>query len=168
MEKDYQDKIDKQENADYNTTKHIFSKIFKDKFLKMEKRPKFSVSDAFFSAQTKDDVIAYSIEVKEVSNTRYLEENGFVLKMTKYIQLIKDSESRNDEERVYIIYLIPYWGEYYLYNLKNIDLNKIQMAVLNLKTTQFNENAPTTQYAVMFLPLSQADYVGYYQPNCIF
>lgn len=168
MDKDYQDKIDRQEESDYQATKEIFQKIFGDKFFQMVKRKRFSPSDALFSAKTPSDCIAYCIEIKEVHNCRYLEDNGFVLKLTKYIQILKDSKERNEDEKCILIYLIPSLEEYYIYDLKEIDLNKVEMSVLTMKTTQFNYEAPTTQYAVMFLPKEEAKYVGYYQPNSIF
>lgn len=165
MDKDYQDKIERQEESDYQATKEIFQRIFGDKFLKMEKRKRFSPSDALFSAKTPSDCIAYCIEIKEVHNCRYLEDNGFVLKLTKYIQILKDSKERNEDEKCILIYLIPSLEEYYIYDLKEIDLNKVEMSVLSMKQTQYSDNSPITQYAVIYLPLSQAKFNGIYQPN---
>lgn len=152
-----------QEEKDYRTVKRILEDLFKDKLVRIEKRPEYSPSDCLYSAQTKDNNIrAYSLEIKEVKNIDYIFEHGFLLKICKYIKLKQDRDNRNPKEKLYIIYIVPELGEYYIFDIDRIDLNAVEKVVLNLKVKQYDPHSARTEYACLYIPLTQCQFKGQY------
>lgn len=153
--------IGKQEVKDFHTVKAILEELFKDKLTKIVQRKEFSPTDCLFSASTKTECKAYSMEIKEVRNTDYLN-RGFVLKFTKLINMEKDNISRNPSEALNIIYLVPSLQKYYIYDLKDISLDKLERDVIKMRVKQFDENSPKAEFAVLYLPLEIAKVSGNY------
>ena len=133
-----------QEEKDYRTVKRILEDLFKDKLVRIEKRPE------------------YSLEIKEVKNIDYIFEHGFLLKICKYIKLKQDRDNRNPKEKLYIIYIVPELGEYYIFDIDRIDLNAVEKVVLNLKVKQYDPHSPRTEYACLYIPLIQCQFKGQY------
>ena len=155
-----EERIEAQEERDYNDAKTIISRLFKEKLVQILKRPSKSVSDALFSGKT-STLQAYSMEIKSVLGDFWKSEQSFLLKIAKYINLKKDRDDRNEEEKLLIIYLIPKERKYFIYNLDDIHLSTYKIDNVKIKITQFKDS-PKVETPCIFLPLEEAVCTGYY------
>lgn len=127
--------IDNQESIDYVIGKHIIENLFGDKLVNIVQRDEFSYTDMLFTASTRH----YSTELKMVY-TDYYQEDGFLLKMAKYVDAIKDSDKRDPSEGVYALYIVPKHREWYIYNLREIKPSIERLCNKMIKVTQYADS----------------------------
>ena len=128
--------IETQETNDYAIGKHIIEGLFKDKLSNIVKREAYANTDMLFTASTKSRESHYSIEIKAIYKDYYIDE-GFILKVSKWLAAIKDSDARDHAEGVYALYIVPKYRRWYIYNLRQINLNTAHLENKMIKVTQY-------------------------------
>ena len=128
--------IETQETNDYAIGKHIIERLFNDKLSNIVKREAYSATDMLFTASTKSRESHYSIEIKSIYKDYYKDE-GFILKVSKWLSAIQDSDARDSTEGVYALYIVPKYRMWYIYNLRQINLNTAHLENKMIKVTQY-------------------------------
>ena len=128
--------IETQETNDYAIGKHIIERLFNDKLSNIVKREAYSATDMLFTASTKTRESHYSIEIKSIYKDYYKDE-GFILKVSKWLAAIQDSDSRDSTEGVFALYIVPKYRMWYIYNLRQINLNTAHLENKMIKVTQY-------------------------------
>ena len=128
--------IETQETNDYAIGKGIIERLFKDKLSNIVKREAYSATDMLFTASTKSRESHYSIEIKSIYKDYYKDE-GFILKVSKWLSAIKDSDARDNAEGVYALYIVPKYRRWYIFNLRGIELNTSHLENKMIKITQY-------------------------------
>ena len=85
-----------------------------------------------FTASTRH----YSIEIKSIYKDYYKDE-GFILKVSKWLSAIQDSDARDHTEGVFALYIVPKYRRWYIYNLRQINLNTAHLENKMIKVTQY-------------------------------
>ena len=124
--------IETQETNDYAIGKHIIERLFNDKLSNIVKREAYSATDMLFTASTRH----YSIEIKSIYKDYYKNE-GFILKVSKWLSAIQDSDARDSTEGVFGLYIVPKYRRWYIYNLRQINLNTAHLENKMIKVTQY-------------------------------
>ena len=128
--------IETQETNDYAIGKHIIERLFNDKLSNIVKREAYSATDMLFTASTKTRESHYSIEIKSIYKDYYKDE-GFILKVSKWLSAIQDSDARESTEGVFALYIVPKYRMWYIYNLRQINLNTAHLENKMIKVTQY-------------------------------
>ena len=128
--------IETQETNDYAIGKHIIERLFNDKLSNIVKREAYSATDMLFTASTKSRESHYSIEIKSIYKDYYKDE-GFILKVSKWLSAIQDSDARDSTEGVFALYIVPKYRRWYIYNLRQINLNTAHLENKMIKVTQY-------------------------------
>lgn len=131
--------IDNQESIDYVIGKHIIENLFGDKLINIVQRDEFSYTDMLFTASTKTIESHYSIEIKSIYKDYYKDE-GFILKVSKWLAAIQDSDARDHAEGVYALYIVPKYRRWYIFNLREIELNTAHLENKMIKVTQYADS----------------------------
>lgn len=143
-----------QELKDFQTTEKIMKSIFNKYGLKVELRqnPLFSHIDAKLLVNKKH---RYNVEIKERTQDmqKYV---TLPLKVKKYINILKNTESNI---KPLVIYLLNN-EEYYIFNLREIDLNKCEWDNWRINKVEFDENQVKDEIPTMFIKIDQAIYKG--------
>ena len=124
--------IETQETNDYAIGKHIIERLFNGKLSNIVKREAYSATDMLFTASTRH----YSIEIKSIYKDYYKNE-GFILKVSKWLSAIQDSDARDSTEGVFGLYIVPKYRRWYIYNLRQINLNTAHLENKMIKVTQY-------------------------------
>lgn len=124
--------IETQETNDYAIGKHIIERLFNEKLSNIVKREAYSATDMLFTASTRH----YSIEIKSIYKDYYKDE-GFILKVSKWLSAIQDSDARDSTEGVFALYIVPKYRRWYIYNLRQINLNTAHLENKMIKVTQY-------------------------------
>lgn len=159
---DIEKKIELQEARDFGDAQKIISRLFSTKLVEMLKRPSKSVSDCLFSGKTATILQAYSMEIKSVFSDYWKKEGSFLLKIAKYINLKKDRDDRNEDEKLLIIYLIPSERKYFIFNIDDIHLSTFRIDNMRIKAVEYDKESPRVETPCIFLPLEEAVCTGYY------
>lgn len=150
-------KMSEKEEKDYQTAKRIFSKLFKNYNIQFQQMPIGSVSDMRFSFIMKNgDVAKYNVEIK--SRNQCLEDyDTLPLTVQKYANL-KD----NTEEWEKLIYIsLVNDEEYYIFDLKNIDWNKVDCRNWLINDIEYSEQPTKKKIPTFFIPIAQSCYNGF-------
>lgn len=116
--------------------------------------------DYQFTAATKDGLIGYDVEVKELGYSyKFYEDLGYCGIKCKKKALMEEynKESCNDK----LIYLMVCTDAIIVYDIKKLDMNKCPLYLWKIKTTQYNENSKVEEIPSFKLPLNQAAYIKY-------
>ena len=152
--------IDTQEINDYAIGKDIIEGLFKDKLQNIVKREAYANTDMLFTASTKTRESHYSIEIKAIYKDYYKDE-GFILKVSKWLSAIKDSDARDSTEGVFCLYIVPKYRRWYIYNLRQINLNTAHLENKMIKVTQYADT-PKVLTTVILLYTNEAVVSGTY------
>lgn len=149
-------KMQEQELKDYNITLRIMTKIFNsyDATVKMKPMPTFNAIDARMTVQKGIKTKSYAIEIKERNTNGELD--TLPLKCKKYCNIM--SETKEDETPI-AIYLVN-GEEYYIFNLKKLDLNKVIIKNWNIPKVQYSDKHQYEEQPTFFIPLNQSIYNG--------
>ena len=131
--------IELQEEKDYQTTKEILTKIFKDKLLAIERIKGKNHVDCSFTGSTETQYKEYGMEIKESHETLY-EKYGFLFKIAKYINMFNWKKD-HQHHQLYIIYLVEKQRKYFIFDVEAIKLDINSMMNMRMKVTQFKENS---------------------------
>lgn len=152
--------IDTQEINDYAIGKDIIEGLFKDKLQNIVKRESYANTDMLFTASTKTRESHYSIEIKAIYKDYYKDE-GFILKVSKWLSAIKDSDARDNTEGVFALYIVPKYRMWYIYNLRQINLNTAHLENKMIKVTQYADT-PKVMTPIILLYTNEAVVSGTY------
>lgn len=152
--------IDTQEINDYAIGKDIIEGLFKNKLQNIVKREAYANTDMLFTASTKTRESHYSIEIKSIYKDYYKEE-GFILKVSKWLSAIKDSDARDSTEGVFALYIVPKYRRWYIYNLREINLNTAHLENKMIKVTQYADT-PKVMTPIILLYTNEAVVSGTY------
>lgn len=152
--------IDTQEINDYAIGKGIIEGLFKDKLQNIVKRESYANTDMLFTASTKTRESHYSIEIKAIYKDYYKDE-GFILKVSKWLSAIKDSDARDNTEGVFALYIVPKYRRWYIYNLREINLNTAHLENKMIKVTQYADT-PKVMTPIILLYTNEALVSGTY------
>lgn len=152
--------IDTQEINDYAIGKDIIEGLFKDKLQNIVKREAYANTDMLFTASTKTRESHYSIEIKAIYKDYYKDE-GFILKVSKWLSAIKDSDARDNTEGVFALYIVPKYRMWYIYNLRQINLNTAHLENKMIKVTQYADT-PKVMTPIILLYTNEAVVSGTY------
>lgn len=152
--------IDTQEINDYAIGKGIIEGLFKDKLQNIVKRESYANTDMLFTASTKTRESHYSIEIKAIYKDYYKDE-GFILKVSKWLSAIKDSDARDNTEGVFALYIVPKYRRWYIYNLRQINLNTAHLENKMIKVTQYADT-PKVMTPIILLYTNEALVSGTY------
>lgn len=149
-----------QELKDFNITVRIMTDIFK-KYgakVKMDKTEIYSPYDANMIVKKNDKIRKYTVEIKERNSNSY---DTMPLKVKKYCNIM---ESTKKDEIPLAIYLVNDHN-YYIYNLRTLDLNKVELKNWTIPKIQFTENQEYEKVPTFFLPINLSIYHGTYANN---
>ena len=152
--------IETQEINDYAIGKHIIEGLFKDKLQNIVKREAYANTDMLFTASTKTRESHYSIEIKAIYKDYYKDE-GFILKVSKWLAAIQDSDARDHAEGVYALYIVPKYRRWYIFNLREIELNTAHLENKMIKVTQYADS-PKVLTPIILLYTNEAVVSGTY------
>lgn len=152
------ERIRKQEDIDYNTTKSILSNIFNRWNTSFTQTPEFSPSDMRFQVQKDNSSFKYNVEIK----TRNQDMNRYKtlpLKMSKYCRLLADT--KHDEKLIYVV--LVNGEEYYIFDLDKVDLNQCEFKNWKIQKQEYNVNGSAyEEVPAMFIPINQIIFKGKY------
>ena len=148
--------IDTQEINDYAIGKDIIEGLFRNKLSNIVKREAYSATDMLFTASTRH----YSIEIKAIYKDYYKDE-GFILKVSKWLSAIQDSDARDSTEGVFALYIVPKYRRWYIYNLRQINLNTAHLENKMIKVTQYADT-PKVLTPIILLYTNEAVVSGIY------
>lgn len=147
-------KMEQQESKDFHTTEKIMQKIFAayNKSAKLKQNPIYSAIDAQMIVNNKK---YYAVEIKQRQQDMKVY-NTLPLKVSKYCNIL---ENKGEDETPLIIYLVNN-EEYYIFNLKKIDLNKCTICNWFINKVEFSQNQQKDKQPTIFIPVSQCVYNG--------
>lgn len=143
-----------QELKDFQTTERIMKNIFKKYGLNVEliQNPLYSHIDTKLLVNKKH---RYNVEIKE--RTQNMEKyDTLPLKVKKYINILKNTEKNI---KPLVIYLVNN-KEYFIFNLRQIDLNKCEFDNWFINKVEFDKNQIKDEIPTLFIPICQAIYKG--------
>ena len=128
------ERIRKQEEHDFNTTKMILERIYNNYTPTFTPTPEFSPSDMRYTVEGKSgNTYFYNVEIK--SRNQDMEKwHTLPLKEAKYQRLIQDT--KEGEKLLYVALVNDY--EYYIFSLSNIDFSKIEKRNWKIKVQEYN------------------------------
>ena len=148
------ERMESQEKKDFEITENIMKNIFKayNKTVEIKQNPIYSAIDASMLVSKK---FKYNVEIKErVQDTDIY--HTLPLKVTKYCNIM---ENTPEDVKALIIYLLND-EEYYIFDLKKLDLNKCQICNWNINKVEYTSNQQKEKQPTIFIPLEQAIYNG--------
>ena len=149
--------VQEQEKKDFEITKKIMNKIFNTygATVEMTQTQPFSAYDAKMTV-TKNRKHNYTVEIKErnVEDTEYLE--TMPLKVKKYCSIM---EKTKEDETPLAIYLVNN-EEYFIFNIKDLDLNKLNLKNWFIAKKQFTDKRQFEEQPTFFIPISMCIYNG--------
>lgn len=153
-------RMQEQELKDFNITLGIMTNIFQEYGykVKMDKTEIYSPYDANMIVKKNDKIRKYTVEIKERNSNSY---DTMPLKVKKYCNIM---ESTKKDETPLAIYLVNDHN-YYIYNLRTLDLNKVELKNWNIPKIQFTTNQEYEKVPTFFLPINQSIYHGTYANN---
>lgn len=155
-------KLDQQEQQDFETTKQIMTQIFNAYNVKIEmtQMPRFYHYDATMVAKKGNEVKKkYTLEIKQ--NNFIGELDYLPIRCKKYANIIQNTKK---DETPLAIYLCAN-GTYYVFDLKKLDLNKVIVKNWNIAKVQYTNTQTYEVKPTFFMPITEAQYTGTYAHN---
>lgn len=148
--------MDEQEQKDFDTTEKIMKQIFTSYHAtaQLNKNESYAPVDAYMNVKKGEINKWYSIEIKERKQDMDIYDT-LPLKVSKYINIMEASKGITP----LVIYLLNN-EEYYIFDLNNIDLNKVEIKLWNIAKVQYCEKQEYEQKPTFFIPITMAKYNG--------
>ena len=148
--------MDEQEQKDFDTTERIMKQIFTsyNATAELNKNESFAPVDAYMNVKKGKKEKWYSVEIKERKQDMDIYDT-LPLKVSKYINVMEASKGITP----LVIYLLND-EEYYIFNLNDIDLNKVKLKLWNIAKVQYCEKQEFEEKPTFFIPISMAKYNG--------
>jgi len=152
------EKIDIQERKDFNITNKIMTTIFQayDARISMTQTKTYYPVDANMVVEKGKKRKKYKIEIKERNIDCMEELETLPLKVKKYCNIM---ETINEDETPLIIYLVNN-EQYFIFNLKKLDMNNIVIRNWNIPKVQYTTKHQYEQQPTFFIPINQCIYNG--------
>ena len=155
-----QERIEKQEEQDYQIANAILKSIFQTFKPLTEKLPSKSNYDMRLSAFTNQAMHVYAIELK--SRKQDLSQyKTLPITVRKLCNLMK--ARKEGEKLIYMVLLNN--DEYYIFDLDNIQLPLTSIAFWNIKKVQFDDASLQEETPTIFLPIDRSIIHGKYNIN---
>ena len=148
------DSIRLQEKIDASIAHGIIARKFGNKLTGWKEREEGSPSDVLLTGTTSTHEQHYSLEIKSVNTNAYFE-NGFLVQFEKLIGCRTDIERRQNQEKLIWMFLSTFERKAYIFDFDKIDLNKVRMANIPIKTVEYHDTS-TQIKPCFFLPLDTA------------
>lgn len=145
------DSIRLQEKIDASIAHGIISRKFGPKLTCWKEREEGSPSDVLLTGATSTHEQHYSLEIKSVNSNFYFQ-NGFLVQFEKLIGCRTDIEKRQNQEKLIWMFLSTFERKAYIFDLSTIDLNKVRMANIPIKSVEFHDSPRETK-PCFFLPI---------------
>ena len=148
--------MDEQEQKDFDTTEKIMKQIFTsyNATAELNKTRSFAPVDAYMNVKKGKKEKWYSVEIKERKQNMDIYDT-LPLKISKYINVMEASKGITP----LVIYLLND-EEYYIFNLNEIDLNKVKIKLWNIAKVQYCEKQEFEEKPTFFIPITMAKYNG--------
>ena len=149
--------IEEQEKKDFKITQKIMNKIFNTygATVEMTQTKQYSAYDAKMTV-TKNRKHKYTVEIKERNVDSIEEMETLPLKVKKYCSIM---EKTKEDETPLAIYLVNN-QEYFIFNLKDLDLNKLNLKNWFIAKKQFTDKRQFEEQPTFFIPVSFCKYNG--------
>lgn len=149
--------IEEQEKKDFKITQKIMNKIFNTygATVEMTQTKQYSAYDAKMTV-TKNRKHKYTVEIKERNVDSIEEMETLPLKVKKYCSIM---EKTKEDETPLAIYLVNN-QEYFIFNLKDLDLNKLILKNWFIAKKQFTDKRQFEEQPTFFIPVSFCKYNG--------
>lgn len=145
------DSIRLQEKIDASIAHGIISRKFGNKLTGWKEREEGSPSDVLLTGTTSTHEQHYSLEIKSINTNAYLQ-NGFLVQFEKYINCKNDIARRKNGEKLLWMFLSTFERKAYVFDMNSIDLNKVRMANMSIKSVEFHDSPKETK-PCLFLPI---------------
>lgn len=145
------DSIRLQEKIDASIAKGIIARKFGTKLTGWMEREEGSPSDVLLTGTTSTHEQHYSLEIKSINTNAYFD-NGFLVQFEKLIGCRTDIEKRQNQEKLIWMFLSTFERKAYIFDLSTIDLNKVRMANIPIKSVEFHDSPRETK-PCFFLPI---------------
>ena len=145
------DSIRLQEKIDASIAHGIISRKFGPKLTGWKEREEGSSSDVLLTGTTSTHEQHYSLEIKSINTNAYFD-NGFLVQFEKLIGCRTDIEKRQNHEKLLWMFLSTFERKAYIFDLSTIDLNKVRMANIPIKSVEFHDSPRETK-PCFFLPI---------------
>jgi hypothetical protein len=148
------EKMNLQEQKDFDVTKKIMTKIFAAYGCtpQMTKMDEYSPYDAKMAAKKRK----YHVEIKE-RNVPCIEDlETLPLKVKKYCNIL---ENTPENVTPIIIYLVND-EKYYIFNLRHLDLNKVELRNWVIPKVNYTQKKEYDKVPTFFIPIQMAQYNG--------
>ena len=145
------DSIRLQEKIDASIAHGIISRKFGPKLTGWKEREEGSPSDVLLTGTTSTHEQHYSLEIKSINTNAYFD-NGFLVQWDKLIGCRTDIEKRQNHEKLLWMFLSTFERKAYIFDLSTIDLNKVRMANIPIKSVEFHDSPRETK-PCFFLPI---------------
>ena len=145
------DSIRLQEKIDARIAHGIISRKFGPKLTGWKEREEGSPSDVLLTGTTSTHEQHYSLEIKSINTNAYFD-NGFLVQFEKLIGCRTDIEKRQNHEKLLWMFLSTFERKAYIFDLSTIDLNKVRMANIPIKSVEFHDSPRETK-PCFFLPI---------------
>lgn len=140
-----------QEKIDASIAHGIIARKFGNKLTGWKEREEGSPSDVLLTGTTSTHEQHYSLEIKSINTNAYFD-NGFLVQFEKLIGCRTDIEKRQNQEKLIWMFLSTFERKAYIFDLSTIDLNKVRMANIPIKSVEFH-NSPRETKPCFFLPI---------------
>ena len=146
-----------QEERDYTITQNIMTNIFTkyNATIKMEKMPLYHAYDATIDVTKGDKFKQYTVEIKERNVPSITDLETLPLKVKKYCNIM----SKSGNKTPLVIYLVN-GKEFYIYDLKKIDLNEVELRNWYIPITQYTPYKKYDEQPTFFFKKEQAVWNG--------
>ena len=148
------DSIRLQEKIDASIAHGIIARKFGNKLTGWKEREEGSPSDVLLTGTTSTHEQHYSLEIKSINTNAYFD-NGFLVQFEKLIGCRTDIEKRQNQEKLLWMFLSTFERKAYIFDLSTIDLNKVRMANIPIKSVEFHDSHKEIK-PCLFLPLDSA------------
>ena len=145
------DSIRLQEKIDASIAHGIIARKFGNKLTGWKEREEGSPSDVLLTGTTSTHEQHYSLEIKSINTNAYFD-NGFLVQFEKLIGCRTDIEKRQNHEKLLWMFLSTFERKAYIFDLSTIDLNKVRMANIPIKSVEFHDSPRETK-PCFFLPI---------------
>ena len=150
--------VEEQEQKDFNITEKIMDRIFSTYGARVEITPtsRYCAYDANMTVIKANKHKRYTIEIKERNVDSIEDLETLPLKVKKYCNIM---EKTKEDETPLIIYLVNN-SNYYIFNLKALDLNTLNLRNWTIAKMQYTEKRQYEEQPTFFIPISSCIYNG--------